>query len=342
MAEEQANLRRMHDNVSDLPAFYGSDKDNMTADGIITRVDAAVSTLHWEDEDAYNWFAMSLREKAEKWLKYQAVILPEFQRSWNFIKPIFKNTFGIKQDRSKIYSAIKTMQMTKEENPFDYSLRICEVMEMLANCQVAAPLPDLPAVADRTDIVLRKMVTDAVQAERLRQYEIFFTAGLLPTLQTAVISKGTQSFPQTVQTAITIYNVKKDQMGVNGNNGLAAVNEDDEDVNAIGNGTRNPYSTNVARGGNRGRNSYRSNGGQTRGSYHNTGTTGERKCFYCNKPNHNQDVCRTRILDNKPCKNLAGQEYWPRRPERTQAPLIESETETRESSVRTGGQSVFR
>jgi hypothetical protein len=338
----------MNDNVSDLPAFYGSDKDNMTAEGIITRVDAAVSTLHWEDEDAYNWFSMSLREKAEKWLKYQAVILPEFQRSWNFIKPIFKNTFGIKQDRSKIYSAIKTMQMTKDETPFDYSLRICEVMEMLANCQVAAPLPDLPAVADRTDAVLRKMVTDAVQAERLRQYEIFFTAGLLPMLQTAVISKGTQSFPQTVQTAITIYNVKKDQMGINGNNGnngLAAVNEDDEDVSAIGNGTRNPYNQNVNRGGNRGRNSYRSNGGQTRGSYNNAGTAGERKCFYCNKPNHHQDVCRTRILDNKPCKNGAGQDYWPRRPERTQAPLTEPETENREASVRTGSSSsnsVFR
>jgi len=38
----------------------------------------------------------------------------------------------------------------------------------------------------------------------------------------------------------------------------------------------------------------------------------KKKCTYCQKPNHGQDECFSRIRDNAPCYNSKGEPYYPR------------------------------
>ena len=100
---EQPNQRRWNDSVSDLPAFHGNEKDTITAESITTRVEAAAEALTWDDAATFNNFSLAMRSNAEKWLTLQADIRPDFVKSWIYIKPLFREAFGIKQDESKVY-----------------------------------------------------------------------------------------------------------------------------------------------------------------------------------------------------------------------------------------------
>jgi hypothetical protein len=353
-AAEAPNQRRLNDSIADLPLFYGSGKDNITADGLITRVDAAIVALGWTDPIAYNYFTISLREKAEKWLKQQAkVLMPDFIASWDYIKPIFKQAFGVQLDRSKVYLAMSGLQMDKDETPFDFSLRVGDTMEMIEELNKVDATSAIPAVADRTDANLRLRDIAVHNRAIMGMYEILFTAGLTTNLQTAIIQKGVQTYAKTVETAIQIHNLKK-------HNGAGAVHatrdEEEDDVNAVGNGSQNPYRSNnggqQANRQGRGRANFRGNGGQTRGSYNNSNSRGNGGnggntqpkpiCVYCKKPGHHQDDCYTRIAENKPCLTGAGRAYWPRKEgSRSQAPVRENDDEENsQSSVRSN--SVFQ
>ena len=80
---EQPNQRRWNDSVSDLPIFHGNDKDTITAESIVARVEAAANTLTWDDEQTYNNFSLAMRSNAEKWLTLQSDIRgADFRKSW--------------------------------------------------------------------------------------------------------------------------------------------------------------------------------------------------------------------------------------------------------------------
>ncbi len=65
---EQPNQRRWNDTISELPAFYGNDKDTLSAESLVHRVEAAATALGWDDEATFNNFSLCLRADAEKWL----------------------------------------------------------------------------------------------------------------------------------------------------------------------------------------------------------------------------------------------------------------------------------
>jgi len=91
---EQPNKRRWNDSVSDLPVFHGNDKDTITAESIVSRVDTAARTLKWDDEQTYNNFSLAMRSNAEKWLTLQADIRGrDFLKSWQYIKPLFREAY---------------------------------------------------------------------------------------------------------------------------------------------------------------------------------------------------------------------------------------------------------
>ena len=76
--------------MSDLPAFHGNEKDTITAESIVLRVEAAALALAWDDAATYNNFSLAMRSSAEKWLTLQADIRPDFAKSWTYIKPLFR------------------------------------------------------------------------------------------------------------------------------------------------------------------------------------------------------------------------------------------------------------
>ena len=46
-ATQAAANRRLNETISDLPKFYGTSKDTISAENLIDRIDASIATLAW-------------------------------------------------------------------------------------------------------------------------------------------------------------------------------------------------------------------------------------------------------------------------------------------------------
>jgi len=53
---EQPNQHCWNDSVSDLPAFHSNEKDTITAESIMHRVEAVASALNWDNAPTFNYF----------------------------------------------------------------------------------------------------------------------------------------------------------------------------------------------------------------------------------------------------------------------------------------------
>ncbi len=68
-AAQLAANRWLNETISDLPKFYGTAKDTVSAENLIDRIDASIATLAWTQPMAFNYFKMALHSDAETWLK---------------------------------------------------------------------------------------------------------------------------------------------------------------------------------------------------------------------------------------------------------------------------------
>ena len=109
--------------MSDIPKFFGMpEKDTVTADYIIQRMDTAAQNLEWTDAVAYNYFMWLLRESALDWLKSMESDVPNFAKRWTFVKPLFKKYFGDKLDKTQLLINLRGLKMSDSETPMTQRL----------------------------------------------------------------------------------------------------------------------------------------------------------------------------------------------------------------------------
>jgi hypothetical protein len=89
-AAQAAANRRLNETISDLPKFYGTAKDTVSAKNLADRIDSSIATLAWTQPMAYNYFKMALHSDAENWLKMVKETEDGYAETWDFIKPLFK------------------------------------------------------------------------------------------------------------------------------------------------------------------------------------------------------------------------------------------------------------
>ncbi len=81
-----------------LPEFWGQkDKDSITANAFIQRVDNMMAANNWTDHIAFRNFALVLRGSADVWLKSQETLedITGDRRAWTIVRPLFKAEFAI-------------------------------------------------------------------------------------------------------------------------------------------------------------------------------------------------------------------------------------------------------
>ncbi len=110
-AAQAAANRRLNETISDLPKFYGTAKDTVSAENLVDCIDASIATLTWTQQMAYNYFKMALHSDAETWLKLMKETEDGFLKQWDFIKPLFKARFGKKMDVAKIGQVLDNLKM---------------------------------------------------------------------------------------------------------------------------------------------------------------------------------------------------------------------------------------
>ena len=326
-AARQAANRRLNDTISDLPKFYGTSKDTITAENLIDRSDSSINSLAWTQQMAFDFFRMTLHATAEDWIKMVRETNADYQTTWEYIKPLFKKDFGKKMDVAKVSNVLDNLKMDPSEPVMKYATRMNNSFSQLRDLVPLGRINNLPAnPADRTDAVCQAIHVNAVRHTHLQIFKYFFIAGLPKFIMTTVADKDPETFTDAYVAAVKCQDLAKG--GNTTEHAAHAVAATDDTVNQIrtngaGNGTQNPYRGNFRGRGGRGNRGAPRGGQQGRGGYNNGGFNkpGDNQahnnqpklnCWYCNIPGHRQEDCRKRQRDNKPCVGLNGSTYWPK------------------------------
>ena len=322
-AAAAAANRRLNETISDLPKFYGTSKDTITAENLIDRIDSSIGALAWSQNMAFEFFRMALHSEAEEWIKLVRETNAEFATTWDFIKPLFKARFGKRMDVAKVGTVLENLKMAEPtEQPMKFAARLnsafSQLREMIPRGQIVN-IPQDPA--QRTDAVCEGIHDNAIRYLHLQYLKYFYIAGLPKYIMQLVATKDPATFTEAHDEANRIFELNK----VNQHAAHALNNPVEDNINQIrGNGSQNPYRGNYRGRGGRGRGAPR--GGQPgRGGYNNGGQTkpsgpGDNQaqnqnkptCWYCSIPGHRQEDCRKRIREGKPCIGLNGSTYWPK------------------------------
>ena len=249
-AAQAAANRRLNETISDLPKFYGTAKDTVSAENLADRIDASIATLAWTQPMAYNYFKMALHSDAETWLKLMKETEDGFLEQWDFIKPLFKARFGKKMDVAKIGQVLDNLKMDPQEHVSKFAAKLNTNFSQLRDIIPLGEVVNVPADRnDRTDAVCAGIHSNAVRHTHLQYLKYFFIAGLPKAIMQLVASKDPATFSEAHKEAVKI----QDLTNSKGDQGCSSVDNDDS-VNQIqGNGTQNPYRGNYRGRGGRGR-----------------------------------------------------------------------------------------
>ena len=345
-AAQAAANRRLNETISDLPKFYGTEKDTVSAENLADRIDASIATLAWTQPMAYNYFKMALHSKAETWLKMMKETEDGFLDHWDFVKPLFKARFGKKMDVAKIGQVLDNLKMEPNEHVSDFAAKLNTNFSQLRDIIPPGNVINVPANRDeRTDAVCAGIHSNAVRHTHLQYLKYFFIAGLPKAIMQLVASKDPATFSEAHKEAVKIQDLTKSKS----DNGCSAI-ENDESINQIqGNGSQNPYRGNyrgrggrgrgASRGAPSGRGGYNGNNGNGNGNGQPKGDNQQQNgtkptCWWCNIYGHRQEDCRKRIKANAPCKGLNGSTYWPK----NKASPVGEDEEDKEVLGAVGGQ----
>jgi hypothetical protein len=96
---EQPNQRQWNNNISELPAFYGNDKDTISADSLLLRVEGPATALGLDNKAIFNNFSLCLRADAKGWRQLCRLFLEvrnvKFPNFYLFIITYFESNLNL-------------------------------------------------------------------------------------------------------------------------------------------------------------------------------------------------------------------------------------------------------
>ncbi len=106
-----------------LPEFWGQkDKDSITANEFVKRVDKMMSANNWSDKITFDNFGLALQGSANTWLDSQVTLkkIVGDRERWTIIGPFFKEEFTTESDDKLILDGLAHMAMCSSENIRDF------------------------------------------------------------------------------------------------------------------------------------------------------------------------------------------------------------------------------
>jgi hypothetical protein len=102
-----------------LPEFWGQkEKDSISANEFVKRVDKMMSANNWTDKVAFDNFGLALKGEANTWLDSQVLLkkIVGDRERWSIIRPFFKEEFATESDDKLILDGLAHMAMGPTEN----------------------------------------------------------------------------------------------------------------------------------------------------------------------------------------------------------------------------------
>jgi hypothetical protein len=166
-----------------LPEFWGQkEKDSITPNFFIQRVDNMIVTNRWSYHIAFRNFTLVLRGSADTWLKSQEMLedITGDHQAWTIVRPLFKAEFTIDSDDKLILDGLAPLAMKPEENVRDYFRRLNIMNTIIMDADDSyTTLPTEPVLQNQVDMLL---IRDYVRQQNLNLARFFllnhFSAGL--------------------------------------------------------------------------------------------------------------------------------------------------------------------
>ena len=134
-----------------LPEFWGQkEKDSISANEFVKRVDKMMSANNWSDKVAFDNFGLALKGEANTWLDSQIVLkqIEGDRERWTIIRPFFKEEFATESGDKLILDGLAHMAMKPSENVRSFFGRLNKVNTVIVDAYHGYTLTPLDPVID--------------------------------------------------------------------------------------------------------------------------------------------------------------------------------------------------
>ena len=193
-----AHLQQQQDkDTSTIPLFYGNQKDTVTLQCFINRIDTGIRTLNWTQNIAFTYFQNAARSTAAAWLESFLIDNPNTAREWQTVKPHFRKAFGDTTDPIIFAQEVFHIRPQQFNNSlFEYYNAISRAVKLHEEEFTPPPLPPLPEDHQLTNEEVAFVTTIhenayklAVQTVHAKLRKEFFLNGLSKTQLDLVVDK---------------------------------------------------------------------------------------------------------------------------------------------------------
>ena len=193
-----AHLQQQQDkDTSTIPLFYGNQKDTVTLQCFINRIDTGIRTLNWTQNIAFTYFQNAARSTAAAWLESFLIDNPNTAREWQTVKPHFRKAFGDTTDPIIFAQEVFHIRPQQFNNSlFEYYNAISRAVKLHEEEFTPPPLPPLPEDHQLTNEEVAFVTTThenayklAVQTVHAKLRKEFFLNGLSKTQLDLVVDK---------------------------------------------------------------------------------------------------------------------------------------------------------
>jgi hypothetical protein len=178
-----------------LPEFWGQkDKDSISANEFVKRVDKMMSANNWSDKVAFDNFGLALKSEANTWLDSQVILkkIVGDRERWTIIWPFFNEEFGTESDNKLILDGLAHMAMRLTENVRSFFGRLNKVNTVILDAYQSYTLtPADPAVDNAGNVTMTLADLKACKkalTENIVEFYILnqFRVALLPDLRRVI------------------------------------------------------------------------------------------------------------------------------------------------------------
>ena len=316
MAAQIAQALNVHERVkrsTDLPLFYGrKDKDVVTANQLIDRVNTAATIAGWDQNRKCQELHMILRDKALLWWgALDNEEIPNIDTNWEELSKAFLKAYAPKYTAKTTCNIFVEMQQKNTESVQDYYLRVDEAFRRLCEGKPPAmtttvttpliPLADVAAGGITIAQALTYKNEGVKQDEKYFLHQIFI-AGLREEVRSKVMEANKASLKETVDLAREMEVIVQDKRA-KGHSVAPIQEQEDEDyedeaeqIEAIQGRGKRPFSKFGKSVPNQNR------GGGPQNKFQGT-------CRYCKRYGHSQKMCRVRREKGAPLVDQNGKPY---------------------------------
>jgi hypothetical protein len=298
-----------------LPEFWGQkEKDSISANEFVKRVDKMMSANNWSDKVAFDNFGLALKGEANTWLDSQVIlkkIMGDRER-WTIIRPFFKEEFATESDDKLILDGLAHMAMRPTENVRSFFGHLNKFNMVILDAYQSYTLTPADQVADNAGNVTMTLADfnayKKALSENVVEFYILneFRVALLPDLRQVINLQPMHTLDLDMAVRLATIELRSKDEAKTGSriNSVQQQEEDDDVIEAVTQTRQKKFYPQAPQ--NRGQqqqrqssrpqqqnNNYRGNQQQWRSN--NPGNNANRNkmmCSFCRKLGHRQEDCK--------------------------------------------------